>query len=180
MKGWWNLSTNLLLFCFLILCGRDVKGSTCPLTLAQLHMQSSSFSFMRLQPQIYRFKGTGLGRPTLAVRSRPWVPAQPIRKKTLAFLGSGHLASDATAGTSSSHSPPVLVYTAFSEGNTENKSLLRKIKGKWKNLSTKTPPQIWLLLLYLCFMSFPRAELSCPLKSSLYPQGQESSWEAGF
>ena len=62
-KGWWNLSTNLLLFCFLILCGRNVKGSTCPLTLARLHMQSSSFSFMRLQPQSYRFKGTGLGRP---------------------------------------------------------------------------------------------------------------------
>lgn len=82
-----NSSISLLLFCFLILCGRDVKGSTCPLTLAQLYMQFSSFSFMRLQPQIYRFKGTGLGRPTLAVKSRPWVPAQPIRKKNPCIFG---------------------------------------------------------------------------------------------
>ena len=77
---------------------------------------------MRLQPQIYRFKGTGLGRPTLAVKSRPWVPAQPIRKKkTLAFWGSGNLAGDDTAGTYFSHSVPVLGYTAFLEGNPENK-----------------------------------------------------------
>lgn len=121
MNAWSSASTSLHLFCFLLLCGGDMMGSTCLILLAQPHMRFSSFSSTRLtgyasQSHNYRFKGTGLGRPTQAVRSRPWVPVQPTRKN-LAFVGAGHLASDDTAGTSFSYSTPILVYTAFLEGN---------------------------------------------------------------
>ena len=96
-------------------------------------------------------------------------------QENLAFVGVGHnfraSLSDDTAGTSFLHSFPVHVSTAFLEGNPKKQRARGRIRYPKSIIN--------LFLLYFCFQSSLRTELSC-LSKSLYPRGQQSSWETGF